>query len=58
MYDIFETIEYNYQNSQSYHNIICHTYSIYVTNLSHQLSVDMCDKSVGCYRDAQQKEDA
>jgi hypothetical protein len=52
MYDISETIGYIYRNSQSCHNIICHTYPTYVMNLSHQLSVDMRDKSVGCYRDA------
>jgi hypothetical protein len=51
MYDISETIGYIYRNSQSCHNIICYTYSTYVTNLSHQLSVDMCDKRVGYYRD-------
>jgi hypothetical protein len=52
MYDISETNGYIYWNSQSCHNIICHTYLTYVTNLSHQLSVDVHDKSMGCYRDA------
>jgi hypothetical protein len=52
MYDLSETIGYIYRNSESCHNIICHTYPTYVMSLSHQLSVDVCDKYVGCYRDA------
>jgi hypothetical protein len=52
MYDISETIGYIYWHSQLCDNIICHTYLTYVTNLSHQLSVYMREKSVGCYRDA------
>jgi hypothetical protein len=52
MYDISETIGYIYRNSQSCHNIICHTYLTYVMNLSNQLSVDVRHKSLGCYIDA------